>query len=344
MADTDPFFAAAAEVLSNGELLSIILAGTGWQTRSVCEAWRRRYDGGESRPAPSGRVQALRDGSWSEDLGRARVSELLRVDIGEVRELLCFTQGLLPEQHGCAPDEFGEFRGWVWGPVGANVPSRTILRLFQQLSGIDGMCRRVLLARAADTKSAQAALETPFSLDRGLQAPQLPLQESGYWHLISVGLEVPMAESFRATQSVQGRRDLRRVLKNAMRELWLLQCCREKLSAAVSHFVCESCDHDPTLDPCGANLVAIAKQSVRSLAMFELPSEGVPWLPGETTEQALDRAEAAADPAEARRKRLALETKQAAQRVGRAAEARLSSFSSLVDDWFGTAPQPPLRL
>jgi hypothetical protein len=56
--------AAAAEVLLNSELMSLIILKPDWRARSVCQAWRRYYDGDESRPAPDSRVQSLREGSW----------------------------------------------------------------------------------------------------------------------------------------------------------------------------------------------------------------------------------------------------------------------------------------
>lgn len=300
-------------MLEKHELLSTILSKAGWRARSVCEDWQRRYDGGEPRPAPSACEKALRDGSWSDDLCRPQVAKLLRVSFDVVHDLVRATLGVpINLHHGCTPEELEHFRRTIWGRI--DVPSTMILTFFQQLDGIDVLCRRILLQKEANRKAA--VVDRPFFLGRGLQVLQLPVQNSG--------------------GTVDARHAAGAILRLALRERWVREYGPEGLDTATSDWVLlerkgavRQAGKEP--HPEGASWM---------LPILTLPDGCVPWLPGETTARALNRAETAADPYLLRRNRQT----SAAWRAAAAASVRRSSFFGLVAERFGKEPLPPMRL
>eukprot|EP00962_Isochrysis_galbana_P022275 scaffold6641_cov118-Isochrysis_galbana.AAC.1 len=264
------------EVLGNPELLDLLLHGVHRTTRrQVCVAWRLATDG-DRRPEPPDQVKELRDGTWTAGLTQGRLAQLL---------------ALTPNQVACYPHHVRRRCG---GGECHIFDAATVLSAFHEHGGIQELAHRIRRiaerSRARDGRAAeQGAQERTERLDRGLAAIGLAPRSDSYWQRRALG-----SASF-------WRLNLAATLRSAAWMHWLHEHTHGRYRDAVEATVKSLADDAERHYP---GIYAEASSLVQQRAEFQLPVDGLPWLPpGETTEMALLRAEHTVDPQLLQRKR-----------------------------------------
>jgi len=304
------------EVLSTPELLAIIFKHGGRRTtlRQVCTAWREEVDAAPGRPEPNAQVRALDEGTFTEDLTKGKLAQLLAIG---------------PDQAARYPhDVRRRFGGGEYHVFAA----ATVLAAFRDHGGLEQLAQRVWLgkkrARDVDEQALrQAALERADRLDRGLSAIGLAARSDSCWQRRALG-----SASF-------WKLNLAATLRSAAWMHWLHEHTQGRYQDAVDDAVAELADDANHHFP---GIYGEAIRMVQQRSEFQLPEDGLPWLgTAETTAEALARAEHAVDPELARRRR---RREDVQERREQAKAGRRQAFDQRVAERFAGLPPPPPRV